>query len=234
MGKMLISRLVVFFCLLFLVQPKQLVGQKHVFLGGSIGAAIPSNIGYKEFGIGFGDVAVSAPRLALEGRWFYNPRLSLGAELAFASFGQNNSFWNVGRYGDVALSYNMAQLTAHGIYYFEDRGFRPYAGVGFGAYFMANSMTFQSAYTGTDADASTSYKTFTVKPGVSPQLGFVSPVSKKCLFYTDVKFQVIPRLKAEMVEITDDNGNVIDYVTQNPHGHQNHWVVSIGFLWALD
>ena len=134
------------FCyLLFLLSAEQLLAQKHVFLGGSIGAAIPSNIGYKEYGIGFGDVAVSGPRLALEGRWFYNPRLSLGAELAFASFGQNDSFWNVGRYGDVALSYNMAELTAHGIYYFADRGFRPYVGVGFGAYLMANSMTFQSA-----------------------------------------------------------------------------------------
>jgi hypothetical protein len=49
----------------------------------------------------------------------------------------------------------------------------------------------------------------------------------------DLKCKSSP-LKPEVVYIKDENGVTVDAVTQNPHGHQNHWVLSMGLLWAVD
>ncbi|MFT3740992.1 MAG: hypothetical protein QM786_19760 [Breznakibacter sp.] len=202
------------------------------YFGGSIGAAIPSNWGEKQFNIGFADVAKPGPHIAFDGRWFYNKRLSLGVDMSYARLGQNRGFWNVSRYGEVALSYTMLQSTIHGCYYFDDRGFMPYTGIGFGAYWLLNNLSFRSAYSGTDADASVKYQTRTLKPGFAPQAGFLVKASKRSFLFIDIKFQIIPNIKPEQVYVLDDWGNNIDVVTQNPHGHQNHWVISAGILFG--
>lgn len=197
-----------------------------------MGGAIPSNWGEKQFDIGFADVARPGPRMSFEGRWFYNKRLSLGLDLAYARLGHDRGFWNVSRYGNVSLNYTMCQSTIHGCYYFDDRGFMPYAGIGFGAYWLLNNLNFKSAYTGTNSDASVVYQTRTLKPGFAPQVGFLAKTSKRSFFFIDVKFQIIPNVKPEQVYVQDELGNYVDVVTQNPHGHQNHWSVTAGLLFG--
>lgn len=207
--------------------------QGKVFIGGTLGTAIPSNIGQKQYGVGFADVAVAGPRVGLNGIWFYNKRLSLGGEIATSHLGKDPVFWNVQRYGNVEASYNLLQLTASGAYYFDDKGFRPYVGIGFGGYLLANRLDFKSAYAGTDADASVEFRTNVIKPGFAPQVGFLTKISKYAFFYADMKFQVIPNVKAETVYIYDENGYAVDMVTENVHGHQNHWTIVVGVLGRL-
>jgi hypothetical protein len=60
---------------------------------------------------------------------------------------------------------------------------------------LNNVLSFQSAYQGTNADASVSYKTLVIKPGIVPQIGFVTPASKKVALFYGFKMQIIP-LKA--------------------------------------
>ena len=217
---------------LFALLMTDIFGQDRFFLGGSMGAVIPSNWGEKQFDIGFADVSKTGFRAAMEGRWFYNERLSLGAELALSRFGKDPLFWDVNRYGAIDASYTMGQSTLHGCYYFDSKGFMPYVGMGFGAFGLLNRLDFRSNYVGTSSDASVRYQTQAVKPGYSPQFGFLAQISRRSFFFVDCRFQIIPNIKPSQVYVKDELGNFIDVITQNPHGHQNHWVVSTGILFG--
>jgi outer membrane protein W len=207
-----------------------LTSQKRKWLwGGDIGLAIPSNIGEKEYNIGFKDVAQTGPRISLTSRWFYAKTLTLGAELTFSTFSQNNRFWDINNYGTVKNTYNMGSASIEGDYYFSHDEFRPYVGMAFGAYVLSNSLTFKSAYEGTTEDASASYNTTIFKPGFAPSAGFLLAVSKRSFLYSSLKFEIIPNLKPNIIEETDEYGNTRT-VTQNPHSHENHWSLSIGYL----
>jgi hypothetical protein len=82
--KILCCLAVLFFVMM---EPQMCLSQKSVFLGGSVGIAVPTNMGEKEFDIGFADVANAGPRISANAFWFYNPRLSLNGEMAYAIFG---------------------------------------------------------------------------------------------------------------------------------------------------
>jgi hypothetical protein len=233
MGALIRVRYLIACMAVLLTSTDALVSQKNKrwFYGGSVGMVLPSNMGEKEFDIGFANVSRSGPKISFDVRWFYNERLALGGELSVCSFPESRGFWNVGRYGNVDAGYSMGQSSVHGLLFFGDDDIMPYIAMGFGAYYLSNRLKFLSAYTGTNADASIEYKTSHVKPGYTPQVGFMVRVPKRRFFYVDIRFQIVPNIKPTAVYFYDTFGYVIDTAVQNAHGHQNHWVFSAGFLW---
>ena len=207
-------------------------GQRGVWMGGNIGFSMPSNIGRSGDQIGFKDVAKSGFQIAFTGRWFYNERLSLGWDIGWQFQGGNEDFWNVNNYGEVTSTYHSVHVLAEGNYYFSHKEIKPYCGVSFGAFRLFNTMVFDSAYTGTDADASVSYKANQWKPGFKPQAGLLIDLSKRAMFDVKAGYVFIPNL-AETIEPIYENGYPVDYIIQNPHGNQHQWVISMGLLFLL-
>ncbi|MBI9062966.1 MAG: hypothetical protein JEZ14_13365 [Marinilabiliaceae bacterium] len=206
-------------------------GQKDVWMGGNVGFSVPSNIGRSGDQIGFRDVAKSGFQMAFTGRWFYNKRLSLGWDVGGQFQDGNKDFWDVNNFGTVTSNYSALHLLVEGNYYFSHQEIKPYCGVSFGAYILFNTMTFDSAYTGTDADASVSYKANQWKPGFKPQAGLLIDLSKRAMFDIKTGFVLIPNLE-ETVSTVIENGWP-KTIIQNPHGHQHQWVISIGLLFLI-
>jgi len=206
-------------------------GQRNVWMGGSVGFSLPSNMGRSGEQIGFADVASSGFQIAFTGRWFYNERLSLGWDVGWQFQDGNEEFWDVNNFGNVTSNYNSLHLLAEGNYYFSHNEIKPYCGINFGAFMLFNTMTFDSAYSGTDADASVSYKAKQWKPGFKPQAGLLIDLSKHAVLDMKAGFVFIPNLE-ESVETVIENGWP-KTVIQNPHGNQHQWVISIGLLFLL-
>jgi len=224
-------RTIVIGLLLILVFYSDAYGQNDIWLGGNIGFSIPSNIGRSGDQIGFKDVAKSGYQIAFAGRWFYNKRLSLGWDIGYQYQDGNEEFWDVNNFGTATSKYNSAHFLAEGNYYFSHQEIKPYCGVSFGAFMLFNTMTFDSAYTGTDADASVSYKAKQWKPGFKPQAGLLIDLSKRALLDIKTGFVLIPNLE-ETIETVIDNGWP-KTIIQNPHGNQHQWVISMGLLFML-
>lgn len=209
------------------------VGRKRdVWLGGGIGVVLPSNIGSTDL-LGYNDVASTGFMAQMNTRWFYNRRLTIGGELIYAYTPQDDDYWKVLNYGEVTNHYSMALAMAQGHYYFSHDEFRPYLGMGFGISYLSNQLVFNSNYTGTTGDASVSYYIKDWKPVFAPEAGFLLEVSKTAFLYINARFQVIPNMKPTYIEVVEDYGYPIDVITQNPHGHQNHFSISVGILFKL-
>lgn len=222
----------ILFVIIFLVNLSSLPAQKNVYLGGSAGYSTPLNLGRDKDQIGFHDVAKAGPAVAMNALWFYNERLSLGAEAGYQYNGGSN-FWNVANYGEVSSAYHAFNLLLKGNFYFSDEPFRPYCGIAFGAYYLLNKLDFDSSQAGTANDQSVSYTYKQWKPGYAPEAGFLVELSKHALLDVKARLVMIPNLKEEVVDITDDAGYVIDKITTNPHGNQNHLLLSVGLLFEL-
>jgi hypothetical protein len=216
----------------FLLIHALITAQRNSWLGGSFGIDQPSNIGNKKNEIGFKDVASTGLKIDMNGHWFYNKRMSLGATFSFSHFPQNEKLWDVGQYGQVDNRYLLMNLMLQGRYYFSHHDFRPFLGIGFGANALLNRLRFESAYSGTTADASVSYHSKTIKPGFTPEVGFLVLLDKKLFLQVNAQFSIIPFLKPEPIAIKQD-GYTVAYVVQNPHGHQNHISLSAGLLFKL-
>ncbi len=206
-------------------------GQKNVWMGGSIGFSLPSNVGRSGESIGFKNVAKSGFQFAYAGRWFYGKRLSLGWDVGWQFQDGKEKFWDVNNYGNVTSTYSTIHFLAEGNYYFSHQEIKPYCGISFGAFMLSNTMTFDSAYTGTDADASASYKAKQWKPGFKPQAGLLINLSRRTMFDIKAGFVLIPNLE-ETVETVFENGWP-KTIIQNPHGNQHQWVISMGLLFLL-
>jgi len=218
--------------LVWFTLPVGISAQQNSWLGGSIGIDQPTNLGSKNNEIGFKDVAATGVKIDMNGHWFYSKRISLGAAISFSHFPQNETLWDVGQYGDVENRYQLMTFSLLGRYYFSHHDFRPFLGIGFGANALLNRLRFESAYSGTTADASVSYYSKTIKPGFTPEVGFLMLLDKKLFLQVNAQFSIIPFLKPEPIAIKQD-GYTVAYVVQNPHGHQNHISLSAGLLFKL-
>lgn len=224
-------RMLTLLLVLMLTISSNAYGQRDVWMGGNVGFSMPSNIGRTGDQIGFRDVSKSGFQIAFTGRWFYNERLSLGWDVGWQFQDGNKKFWDVDNYGEVTSKYSTIHFLAEGNYYFSHQEIRPYCGVSFGAFMLSNTMTFNSANPGTDADASVSYKASQWKPGFKPQAGLMIDLSKKAVFDVKAGFVLIPNLE-ESVETVIENGWP-KTIIQNPHGHQHQWVISMGLLFSI-
>ncbi|MBN2165270.1 MAG: hypothetical protein JW717_03235 [Marinilabiliaceae bacterium] len=203
-----------------------------ILAGVALGIVKPSDIANSD-AIGFNDVANAGFNIQTSARWFYSARLSLGCFAEYSFLPQNNEFWNTRNYGTVNNYYRMIQLGMQGHYYFSHKEFMPYTGIGFGANFLMNQLDYLSNYENTDADATVKYTTNDWKPSFSPEIGFLWRIAKKSYFHFNIKYTIIPYLKPTTIEVKDNIGYTINYITQNPHGHQNNINISIGFLFQL-
>lgn len=203
-----------------------------LFWGIKGGAAIPSDIGRDSEKIGFADVASTGINTGIKGGWFYNERLSLAVEAGYLYFPKKSSFWNVANRGNLSANYQSATASVAGSYYMSDDGWRPYISMNFGINYLRNMIKFDSRYAGTDNDASVSYVYNEWRPGFGLSLGTTVQVSSKTWLCIEASSTIIPFLKDKTVPIKED-GVIVDYVTQNPHGNQNHFLVTIGFNFML-
>ena len=204
--------------------------QKGIIWGGKLGTAIPLNVFKEKDDIGFADVASAGILVGAEGRWFYEKRLSLGAELNYQYNPSNSDFWDVARYGEVTAHYQMASLLLRGDYYFSHKETKPYAGIAFGGFFIFNDLTFVSSYTGSDNDRSVSYKTHLWRPGFAPEAGVLFELNKKLFLDINTKFIIIPNIPDQYETEYIHEWPLV--VNKNPHGNQNHLQISMTLLFG--
>ncbi len=194
-------------------------------LGGRYGYTLPTNIG-KNFEKGFADMSSNGNQVALFGRWFYTKRLSLGFDMAYQFQSIDKSYWDVGNNGSVDGNYQTIQLLAEGNYYFSHDEIRPYIGIGFGAFWLHNTMDFDTK--NESANSSAAYVYDKILPGLAPQVGLTIELSEKVDLDLHARMILIPNLSEEFV--FDESGTQI---STNPHGAQNHISFSIGLLFGL-
>jgi hypothetical protein len=205
--------------LLLLALTMPLKAQEGVFIGGKTGIAIPLNIKSKN-DLGFSDVASPGILLGFTGKWIYEKRLSIGADLNYQYNPADQEFWDVARYGDVTAHYQTASLLFNGKYYFSHKTTRPYAGIAFGGFFIFNDLTFVSSYEGSDNDRSVSYKTNIWKPGFAPEAGILFELSRNTLLEINLRLIFIPNIEDEY-ETEYINGWPV-VINKNPHANQHH------------
>jgi len=212
------------FLVLFCVSSKLVQAQK-VIVGGKIGYAIPTNLGRSSDELGFKDVANGGMQLACVGKWFYNKRLTLGYDFGYQYQGGDEDFWDVSNRGEVSVSYQTIRLLLDGCYYFSHDELRPYVGLAFGAYYMLNSMDFDSS---TMTNTSVAYRVKEWKPGIAPQFGVMFEVSKKTMLDCKLQMDLIAHMESKYVNDPD-----YGLITQNPHGNQNQISVSVALFFGL-
>ncbi len=205
--------------------------QKGIFIGGKLGTSIPLNIFTNEEEIGFADIASPGILLGVEGRWMYEKRLSLGAELNYQYNPAKQSFWDVGRKGDVTAHYQTASLLLRGDYYFSHKEVRPYTGVAFGGFFIFNDLTFISSLPEFADDESVKYNTTLWKPGFAPEGGVVFKLNRKTLLDLNLKFIFIPNIEPEYETEIIDGWPVV--INKNPHANQHHLQLSATLLFGM-
>ncbi len=196
------------------------------------GVALPSNIGRNSDNPGFADVAAAGINGALKAGWFYNQRLSLSVEGSYIYFPNKSSFWDVGTRGNIEANYQVSGILISGCYYMSDEDWRPYAGMNFGINYIRNMVSFKSRYVGTDNDASVKYLYSDWRPGFGAAVGTSVKITSKTEFCIEASGTIIPFLKEKTVPIKED-GVIVDYVTENPHGNQNHFLITIGINFML-
>ena len=214
--------------LLFLAEAE---AQKGIFIGGKLGTPIPLNVFTSDEEIGFADVASPGILVGVEGRWMYEKRLSLGAELNYQYNPANSDFWDVARFGEVTANYQTASLLFRGDYYFSHKEVRPYTGIAFGGFFIFNNLTFVSSYTGSDNDKSVSYETRLWKPGFAPEGGVAFKLNRKTLLDLNVKFIFIPNIEPEYETEIINGWPVV--INKNPHVNQHHLQLSATLLFGM-
>ncbi|MCW3806097.1 OmpW family outer membrane protein [Plebeiibacterium marinum] len=197
--------------------------QNKILWGGGLTVHIPDN-GFGKFDFGssynvgddFGFATVANPGFGFNfgSLWFYNPRLSLQSELAYSYFPKDKQFWNVQRYGDISVNYQMLNLSAQGNYYFAEGEIRPYLGAVFGIYYLRNKMDFNSTSTASSSD----YITNTLHAGYALEFGTSIELTKRTLVNIGLRYTIIPDISSEY---TKDGS-----IKLNPHDKQNHWGLS--------
>ncbi|NPA38150.1 MAG: hypothetical protein GXO47_15005 [Chlorobi bacterium] len=207
--------------------PVVIAAQEGVFIGGELGMTIPLNLKSSD-DIGFSDVASPGILIGLTGKWIYEKRLSLDAELNYQYNPANMQFWDVARYGDVTAHYQTASVLFSGKYYFSHKSTRPYTGIAFGGFFIFNDLSFVSSYTGTDNDRSVSYKINMWKPGFAPETGVVFELNRNTLLDLNASLILIPNIEDETVTEYIDGWPVL--INKNPHANQHHLRFSVALL----
>ncbi|WP_430812366.1 MULTISPECIES: hypothetical protein [unclassified Carboxylicivirga] len=194
---------------------------QSVLVGGKLGVSFPTNLGPSGERFGFKDLSKPGMQAAIMAKWFYNERLSLGADFGYQYQGSSD-VWDVGDRGDIDVSYQTLRLLLNGTYYFSDDVLRPYLGMSFGAYYLVNTMDYQSDDL---SNPSTAYTTRQWKPGVAPQLGFLYALSRIVWLDCHIQFDLIQDTKPSVVYIPG-YGNA----AQNSHKSQNQFSVNVGLL----
>ncbi len=212
------SKAILYILLFAVVFQSEGKAQNNFFWGGGISAHLPTN-GFGTDDFGFKDVARIGGGANVGTLWIFNPRLSLGSELAYSYFPKNKDTWNQERRGDIKVNYQMINLTAQGNFYLTEEEVRPYLGVAFGLYYLRNIVNFNSNYVGSTNDASVSYVSSTLHAGFGPEVGVLFKLSKIQYALISLRYTVIPNIEAEYYPE--------DRVTINPHGKQNHWSLSV-------
>ncbi len=215
---MLLSSKIFIYLLLFVaICSKDIKGQQGILLGGGVSILVPTN-GFGGEDFGFNDVANIGGGLNASTLWFFNPRLSIGSDLAYSFFPKDKKTWNQGNNGDIKVSYQMLNLTAQGNFYFNEEDVRPYMGVAFGLYYLRNLVNFASNNAGSTNDASVSYVSNTFHAGFGPEVGVLFMLNKTQMASVSLRYTIIPNIESEYFPEDD--------ITINPHGKQNHWGLS--------
>ncbi len=108
-----------------------------------------------------GDAGTDAPAGfggGLEGKYFINPSLALGASFGFIRHSETEA--------GITLSTTIMPILLTGNYFFTENGFRPYAGLGLGLYML----TFKSS--GSVLGIPLEFETSESKTGFAPNAGF--------------------------------------------------------------
>ncbi|WP_430817633.1 hypothetical protein [Carboxylicivirga sp. RSCT41] len=197
---------------------------QEYFIGGKLGYSFPTNIGPGGEKYGFKDLSDNGLLAGVTGKWFYNDALSLGADLSY-QYQDGSNVWDVANQGGIDVSYQTLRLLLNGSYYFSTDEFRPYAGISFGAYYLINTMDFNSDNI---SNPSTAYTTKEWKPGIAPQFGFLVELSDKILLDCHLQMDLIQHMEPTVIFIPD-YGNA----TQNSHKSQNQISLNIGLLFGL-
>jgi len=195
------------------------------WLGGKAGFSFPSNIGPTDGRLGFNEVAATGGNIATTAHWFFSKRLSIGAEIGYEGQKGDEAFWNVKQFGEINTTYKTVSLQMEGNYYFSHEEVRPYCGISFGAFWLHNTLSFDSKSNGTNGNQSVSYKANQWQPGFAPQGGVLIELSKKVMLDLSARFTFIPSLNTQFV-----NDNKVSLV---PHGQQNHVSVTVGLWFKL-
>ncbi|TLX73022.1 porin family protein [Labilibacter sediminis] len=202
---------------LFLLVSMSVSAQDGLLIGGGVSYQIPTNtFGTQDFG--FASVANNGYGLNIGTSWFFNPRLSIGSELAYSYFPKDKKVWNQENKGDIKVNYQMMNLNAQGNLYFAEDEFRPYLGAVFGLYYLRNLVSFASNNAGTDGDASVDYISKSWHAGFGLESGMFIELAKASYLQLSLRYTMIPDIELEYFPEDD--------VTINPHGKQNHWSVS--------
>ncbi len=177
------------------------------------------------------NVASPGVLVGVEGRWMYEKRLSLGAELNYQYNPAKQNFWDVGRRGDVTAHYQTVSLLFRGDYYFSHKEVRPYTGVAFGGFFMFNDLMFASTLPEYIDDESVSYTTTLWKPGFAPEGGVVFKLNRKTFLDLNFKFIFIPNIEPEYETEIINGWPVV--INKNPHANQHHLQLSATLLFGI-
>ncbi len=193
---------------------------KEYWWGGGVAYEVPTNL-LTDSDFGFGTVASGGMGFMASGIWFYNPQLSLSADVGYHFFNKDKNFWDVNRYGSVDMKYHMLSANVQGNVYLSQNGsVRPYCGALFGAYYLMNRLEFNSS--NELVNQSSAYRSNQAQVGIGFEFGSLIAINHKEKLQLALRFTYLPNIEPEYYE--DDD------VTVNPHGKQNHWGLSIKYF----
>lgn len=147
----------------------------QIALGAQGGLSVPLGTFGDAANVGFGG--------NLQGSYFVNPKLAVGANFSYYTFGAKNVP------SGISASATILGLTPNVQFFFTEEGFRPYVGTDLGYYILGSSVS------GGGVSISTSEGYF----GIAPHAGFLYSFSSNLALNFNIKYNLVFSGKTETV-----------------------------------
>ena len=202
------------------------VGQ--VYVGGHLGMAVPLSLGRDDDEISFHDVAKTGFVIYADGMYQMSQAIGVGAELGFRTYpySDERTWSNLTRYGTFEAKYTAFDFALNGRLFLGRKTIRPFLGVAAGGELIMNSIDFVPNSLSSSTHA-TNYDSHFVSACFGFMGGAYFKAGKRTLVSLQVRLNLVPNLKDELIEMTGAQGD-IQTVQRNPHGNQNNLMVTIG------
>lgn len=204
------------------------VGQ--IYAGGHVGFAIPTSIGRSSADLSFRDVAKTGFVIFADVMRQMNQSVGLGAEVGFRNYPYNDkkTWSNLTRYGTFEATYRALDFNLTGRLFFSRNTVRPFLGITAGGEVIMNSVDFTPNTKYAGAMTATTYSTTNLSASLGLMTGAYFKAGKRTLMSCQIRLNIVPQLKDDVIEVADSDYGDIQTVAQNPHGNQTNISVTLG------
>lgn len=152
--------------------------------------------------------------------YYMNPRLSVYGSAGYHIWSTilDYELSYMGYTADAELKIGEIPLKVGGRYYFAEKGFRPFAGIGVGAHLIRSKWTvsYEGPILGEISDDYTENRT---EFGISPHFGFKYELSEKMDFTANLKYTFVTSKSFAMAEYTNEIAEMDDSVDKITFGY---------------